>query len=139
MQVMRPRVVALQIGEEWHGLPAMTAEQKEESVELLRVFAASERARAAAAMAKNTLEAYIINTRSAINNDEDVAAVRCSPSLHACHTAPLRLSACRCGGSTARQSLFGSAGCCFATFSADAWPGRWVRRHAWMVIEVGHE
>lgn len=66
----------LRLGEEWHGLPAMTADQKQESTELLRVFATMEHARAAAAMAKNTLEAYIITTRSAINNDEDLALVR---------------------------------------------------------------
>ena len=76
LQVMRPRVAALQLGEEWHGLPVMNAEQKQESVELLRVFAAMEHARAAAAMAKNTLESYIINMRSAVNNDEELAQVR---------------------------------------------------------------
>jgi hypothetical protein len=72
---MRPRVVTLKAEAQYHGVQAMNAAEKKEAKEVLETFAKLEREKKRLEKAKNSLESYIINTRSALNNEPDVQQV----------------------------------------------------------------
>jgi hypothetical protein len=63
----------------------MTAEQKRATAEMLQGFAKREKQAREVAAARNELEAYIINTRSKLEDDEFIRRVRCdiAPESHA--------------------------------------------------------
>lgn len=81
-QVKRTRVVGLKVAStEHHGLQPMSSEQKKAASSMLAGFAERERKARELAAARNQLEAYIINTRAKLDDDELIIKVRaaCSP------------------------------------------------------------
>lgn len=67
--MLRPRVVLLGVETEHFGVLSMNEEEKAESVALLEKFFQLEEEKKLLEKAKNTLESYIINTRSALGED----------------------------------------------------------------------
>jgi hypothetical protein len=73
-------MITLNVTVEYHGVKPMSAEQKKESLELLTMFEKREKEKRDSAKAQNELETYIINSRKALSEDDDVIAV-CSSAL----------------------------------------------------------
>lgn len=69
VQVLRPRVVGLEVKAEHFGVHGMNEDEMKESAELLNKFFQLEQEKKLLEMAKNQLESYIINTRSALSED----------------------------------------------------------------------
>ena len=67
--MLRPRVVNLDVKAEFFGIMSMNDTERGESVALLEYFFKLDQRKKLLEMAKNQLESYIINTRSALNED----------------------------------------------------------------------
>ena len=67
--MLRPRVVTLDVNVERFGVPQMSGEENVESFDLLMEFLKKDQEKKLLEMAKNSLEAYIINTRSALSEE----------------------------------------------------------------------
>jgi hypothetical protein len=76
LQVTRRVSVPLQVQVKHHGIPPLTAKDKEASQKLLDEFSKREAEKRKTDQARNELESYIVNTRSKLDDDEIVEVRR---------------------------------------------------------------